>query len=172
MKLTWITLLLSHKSLVLMALPATVAAYIPSRVTDDLDDVFFVIVGWIISVLLTTIEYSTSVYKTKKLKQEGRKELFSKIIIYTMVFFVLKFFHLWTSFEAHHYLAVSVSFLVMLSYAIVCLGEFKFIGNNLFDKYGKKPSIFALFDRIEKALTNMVVKKIEKSCNLNTGEEE
>ena len=89
-----------------------------------------------------------------------------------MIFFILKFFHLWTSFEHHEYLALTVSFMVMLAYAIICLGEFKFIGENLKKRYKKKPSIFTLFDRIEKVLMDKIVKKVENGCNLESKEEE
>lgn len=149
-----------------MSLPAALVAFIPSQTLDSLDDLFFIIIGWIICMTLTIVEYLTSLSETKKQKSDQRKELFSKMIVYTLLFFGLKFFHLWTSYGSKEYLSSVVYFLVMVSYALVMLGEFKFIGENLKLRYGKKPSIFEFFDKLEKTIRDRVIKKVEKTCNL------
>lgn len=169
MKFTWITLLLDQKGIVLMSVGPALLPFLPS-LEKHFNDLFFVILGWIIAMLLTFVEHWTSLNKTKKEKELSRKELWSKFIVYTMIFFVLKFFHLWTAFEHHEYLSISVSFLVMLAYAIIILGEFKFIGQNLDQRYGKKPSIFGLFDKLEKAIMTRIVRKVESGCNLDSQE--
>ena len=172
MKFTWLTILIKQKSVILMAMPVSLTAYIPTRVSASLDDTVFVLIGWIFAMLLTIIEYRTSWYDTKKDKELGRKELWSKIMVYTSIFFVLKFFQVWVEFENHEIIGGTISFFVLAAYAIIWLGEFKFIGKNLEKRYKNKPSIFRLFDKIETALINMIGKRIESGCNLEPKDSE
>lgn len=166
----WASGIFGQKSLILLSLTSTLTTYLPAKLAPHLEDIMFVIVGWIIVVVLSLLELKTNTSRTKTAKQKAKMLTLSKIVIYTMVFFVLKFFHLWIVFEDHTLIGAGINILVISIYALVALGEFKYIGNNLEKKFSNKPKIFVYLDNTEKWIIKNIVKKAEKVCNIEDKE--
>jgi len=159
-----------QKALILLSIPAGLTYYIPASLIPHLDELIFVLIGWILAVSLSVVEYFTSVSVTKKRRESNRSKLFVKIIIFTFIFFFLKFFHFWILFEKYENFAVVINMIIISIYALICMGEFKFIGQNIESKYGIKPSVFRVFESLEEIIKNKIIKKTEKVCNLNDKE--
>lgn len=168
MTLAWISYLFNQKGLIVLSVTSALTAYLPAKLHSHMDDVFFVVIGWMVAMLLTFIEYKTETGTTKRSKLQAKREFFSKIIVYTMMFFLLKFFHLWVIFEDHEYLAATVNFFVISTYALISLGELKLTGENLKKRYGRKPKVFEYFDAVERWIINSIVKRAERVCDLDS----
>lgn len=168
---TWISGMFSQKSLVFLSVTSTITTYLPARLAPHLEDIMFVIGGWIVAVLLALIELKTSTARTKTAKQKAKMLTLVKIVVYTMIFFALKFFHLWILFDDHTLVGAGINIVVISIYALVALGEFKLIGNNIDKRYGSKPKVFAYLDGMEKWIARNIVKKAEKVCDVDPEKE-
>ena len=161
----WAGSVFTQKSLILLSLTTTLTTYLPAKLAPHLEDIMFVIVGWMLAVLLSLLELGTNTARTKTAKQNAKMLTLTKIIIFTMIFFFLKFFHLWILFDDHIYIGATINVVVISVYALIGLGEFKLIGRNLEKRYNHKPKVFTYLDGIEKWITSHFVKKIEETCD-------
>lgn len=165
--LSWIPAIFSNKSFILMSIPAAFSYYLPAKLHPHLDDIAFVIIGWLFAIVLAFFDWLTKPARTSAGRQKKRNQFFSKAIIYTLLFFFLKFFHLWIIYDDHETLALVVNAFIIAIYALVCLGEMKFIGQNLEKKYGNKPNVFNLLESLENMIKDRIFKRAEKICNLD-----
>ncbi len=169
---TWASGIFTQKSLVALSITSTLTTYLPAKLSPHLEDIMFVIMGWMLAVILSLIELATNTARTKTGKQRMKMLTLSKIVIFTMIFFFLKFFHLWILFDDHVIVGATVNVLVISVYALIGLGEFKLIGKNLKKKYNHKPKVFLYLDILEKTITKRFIKKIEETCETKDYEKE
>jgi len=159
---------MSQKGLILLSATAASPALFPT-LFGEIDTLVFSLVGWLIVIMLAIWEFLTSVTEGKtpketvKNKKAQRSELYSKVITYSLMFIALIFLHNWISHSYSIYFSSITGFLVVALYIISALGEIYFIGSNLEQRYGVKPSIFKFLDSVNERFQKIIINRIEKN---------
>ena len=151
-----------QNSLILLSLSSTAVLYLPAELYSSIDGIVFMALGWMLSIVTTFFEYYTIPIRTKK----SKTELYTKIMLYTLVFLLLKFTHLWLIYDKYEYLSAVANFIVIAVYVLIVLSELKLAGGNIKIRYGKKPKLFEYLEDAEKWMLKHIVKRAEKTCNL------
>lgn len=171
MTFTWIPAILSKKGLMLLSTASATPSLFPN-LFGSMDTLMFAGTGWGMVVVLSIWEYWTSpasegTNQEKKAKKKlERSELFSKAITYTLMFASFIFLHSWAVHENKEYLSYVTDFLVIGLYLISVFGELIFIGNNIEEKYGKKPPFFNFIQKLNDLLQKKILEKVgSKVCS-------
>jgi len=151
-----------QKSLILLSLSSTALLYLPAELHSSINGIVFMVFGWMLSVITTYFEYYTIPNRTKK----SKTELYIKIMLYTLVFLLIKFLHLWLIYDKSEYLSAFVNYIVIAVYVLIVLSELKLAGENIKIRYGKKPKLFEYLEDAEKWMLKHIVKRAERTCNL------
>lgn len=173
MTFTWIPAIFSKKGLVFLSTASASPTLFPD-LFGSIDTLKFAITGWLIVIVLSMWEYWTTppIEGTPKEKKDNKKkernELFSKVVTYTIMFGAFYFLHRWAVYEKKEYMSYVTDFLVIGLYLISVFGELIFIGNNIEQRYGKKPPFFNFIQKLNDVFQKKILEKIgSKVCPID-----